>query len=174
MADWVTTYVSLKGIGSREDLYTVDEKGVKQLDFEKIIPSPKTEEELLSKYGEKYRDYKDAEGFSVNKVEHKLDKDGKEIRPWFNWYAWNTDFWGSKGNASDTVIDNEDYIYFDTPWSSPYPILEAISKMFPGETLECMCVYETNFEKSEFIVKDGYTSFTNELTCYPHCDGFDM
>jgi hypothetical protein len=47
-----------------------------------------------------------------------------------SWYCWANDKWGSKWNAYDQD-EGEDYIKFDTPWSTPEPILRKISAIFP-------------------------------------------
>jgi hypothetical protein len=52
-----------------------------------------------------------------------------------NWYDWCCDCWGTKWNACRTGIecDYGDYvdIRFDTAWSPPEPILEALREKFP-------------------------------------------
>ena len=57
-----------------------------------------------------------------------------------NWYDWSYEHWGTKWNAcdpkvehSDMVCDgtNEARITFDTAWSAPIPVFEALAKQYP-------------------------------------------
>lgn len=56
------------------------------------------------------------------------------------WYEWNIQNWGTKWNAYDTKFeDHEDgttTLQFDTAWSHPYPVLEALSVKFPHHQME--------------------------------------
>lgn len=47
-----------------------------------------------------------------------------------DWYGWRLDKWGTKWNASETFNDDT-YVEFDTAWSVPIGIYEALAKMFP-------------------------------------------
>jgi len=77
-------------------------------------------------------------------IEH-ID-DYKEVSGWvggkqsgeseFNWYKWNSGNWGTKWDACnvDFVTDTDDYIQirFDTAWSPPMPVFQAMVEKFPG------------------------------------------
>lgn len=69
-----------------------------------------------------------------------LDKDDKEhlfgyIAGYFNlkrygsinWYEWCNKNWGTKWNGYDCFV-GDDYIQFDTAWSTPKPLLLELSK----------------------------------------------
>lgn len=51
------------------------------------------------------------------------------------WYDWAIDHWGTKWNCSpeDSILDPDEpsLLRFDTAWSAPAPIVEALSKRFP-------------------------------------------
>ena len=50
------------------------------------------------------------------------------------WYQFCSDRWGTKWNAPEGILmDEEDsrIMNFDTAWSAPLPIIEAMSKRFP-------------------------------------------
>ena len=47
-----------------------------------------------------------------------------------DWYSWANERWGTKWNAYDQKDDGET-ISFDTAWSTPLPVLEALSMLFP-------------------------------------------
>ena len=110
------------------------------IDFNKIIPEPTSKEECSTKYGNNYID----EG---NKhLQHTDDK------PWFDWYSWHNEFWGTKWNACSPFTKDNDEISFETAWCEPEPILEALSKMKPDEKMEVIAEYE-----------DGWTHLTTWL-----------
>lgn len=46
------------------------------------------------------------------------------------WYDWSCAKWGTKWNAYDTFIsDNESQICFNTAWSCPLPVLDKLAEM---------------------------------------------
>ena len=59
---------------------------------------------------------------------------GSNVNP--NWYDWSIENWGTKWDADDVQIVDEDensikYI-FDTAWSPPEPICVALRTKFPA------------------------------------------
>ena len=47
-----------------------------------------------------------------------------------NWYDWSIANWGTKWGAYYSRLDEKDNaLYFDTAWSSPIPILDALAKL---------------------------------------------
>ena len=59
------------------------------IDFDKIIPEPKDESECPDKY----------------KVNKSSSIERLDDRPWFNWYKWHIDHWGTKwGGATEKVV----------------------------------------------------------------------
>lgn len=51
------------------------------------------------------------------------------------WYAWNVQNWGTKWNAYDSEV-TEGRIQFDTAWSHPYPVMEALALKHPDVSFE--------------------------------------
>ena len=51
------------------------------------------------------------------------------------WYTWNRENWGTKWNAYDIKLEN-DTIIFDTAWSTPLPVITALSKLFQNISFE--------------------------------------
>jgi hypothetical protein len=53
-----------------------------------------------------------------------------------SWYDWCCDHWGTKWNACEASIEAEYDGYvelrFDTAWSAPEPVLEALREKFPN------------------------------------------
>lgn len=62
---------------------------------------------------------------------------GTEDRTW-GWYHWNTNNWGTKWDACNPEIVEEDQnkvVYrFDTAWSQPTPVLEQATNDYPDLT----------------------------------------
>jgi len=135
MPNFVTNVVTLQGIGSDNRFYTIDED-TKHFDFNKIIPEPTTADECVAKYGTGYLDSVDEEGHSLKRLDHSDD------RPWFDWYNWHRDFWGTKWNAFGTGIIDDNTIQFQTAWGAPDPIFGALSRMFPDIELRVHSEYE--------------------------------
>ena len=48
------------------------------------------------------------------------------------WYGWSNRNWGTKWNACDTKILDNDSIMFDTAWSNPEPVMEELGEMYPN------------------------------------------
>ena len=80
------------------------------IDFNKIIPEQSFESDCPDEY-------------KVNKQSHvEILKD----KPWFNWYKWHIDHWGTKWGAYDCYTKiGKSYIQFvfSTAWASPKPII---------------------------------------------------
>lgn len=101
-----------------------------EFDFETIIPSPKRKEDCPPEY-------------FVTKDSHIQEE---EDRPWFDWYKWQCDKWGSKWNAYNNCVNDVDAsfpgtgddeqinfsICFDTAWSPAEPIMQEIIAMYPN------------------------------------------
>jgi hypothetical protein len=60
------------------------------------------------------------------------------------WRDWNVENWGTKWNAGDSFRKSDKSVYFDTAWAAPWPVLEALSKMFPQEEIIVRVAGETN------------------------------
>ena len=84
------------------------------IDFDKIIPEPRDESECPDEY-------------KVNKSSSiELLKD----KPWFNWYKWHIDHWGTKWGAYNgyTKIGKTCImLVFSTAWTPPMPIIYKLS-----------------------------------------------
>lgn len=56
------------------------------------------------------------------------------------WRGWSIENWGTKRNAYDTktgaLEDGTGTLRFDTAWSHPFPVIEALSIKFPNHALD--------------------------------------
>ena len=128
MPNWCSNEVQIDG--SKEDIAKfkeecfTDHKGESVLDFSKILPEPD--------YDKPKKD-----GTHNNGVQTELHS----VMP--DWWTWRNDNWGTKWNLAPThdgdltayitVEDREDIIQleFDTAWSPPSGIYEAIVDKYP-------------------------------------------
>lgn len=148
MPNWCENKLIIKG--KRETIkeflnkyFTKDENGELQLDFDKIIPEPRTIEECP----------KDCIRESNSSVMERKE------RPWFDWYEWHIKYWGTKWDACDTSISwnrdkTEICILFDTAWSPSVPVIDKLRELEPELKIKhyfyepgmCIAGYTTNNE----------------------------
>ena len=60
-------------------------------------------------------------------------------KPWFDWYEWHNDYWGTKWNAYDsyTIIKKSSVQFvFSTAWSAPAPIYSKLAEIFSDYEME--------------------------------------
>ena len=128
MPNWCSNEVQIDG--SKEDIAKfkeecfTDHKGESVLDFSKVMPEPD--------YDKPKKD-----GTHNNGVQTELSSTMPD------WWTWRNDNWGTKWNllpnhdgdltAYMTIEDSEDFIQleFDTAWSPPNGIYEAIVDKYP-------------------------------------------
>jgi hypothetical protein len=48
-----------------------------------------------------------------------------------DWYSWSIQNWGTKWNAYDQIEVGFGTIQFDTAWSTPFPVVQKLARMFP-------------------------------------------
>ena len=128
MPNWCSNEVQFDGSEEdiakfKEECFT-DRKGVAVLDFSKVLPEPD--------YDKPKKD-----GTHNDGVQTELHS----VMP--DWWNWRNENWGTKWNlvpdhdgdltAYITVEDGEDFIMleFDTAWSPPSGIYEAIVDKYP-------------------------------------------
>lgn len=144
MPNWCENKLVLKGNPSRLACFLkvhLDKSG--NLDFNTIIPEPKTLKEAKLHYPDCVipRGKFDSAHITVTR--------GK----WFDWYEFHCNHWGTKWNACDTSI-NESIsslnklasqnvsetileIYFNTAWSPCIPIINKLINMYPDLIQRC-------------------------------------
>jgi hypothetical protein len=85
-----------------------------------------------------------------NKLEHEAT----------SWYDWCIEKWGTKWNAYDFDITEDDIsdgiITFNTAWSMPYPVIEKLSENNPDTEIEVKYADEDiGHNQGHFIMKNG-------------------
>lgn len=103
-------------------------------------------------------------------VPHTSSMDGQEEPPLtqyidnylkyghFDWYGWANENWGTKWNAYSQSKADSGEISFDTAWSTPFPVMQKLSQMFPKVTLTVMYADEDlGSNCGKYILKNGET-----------------
>lgn len=143
----------LKDIITLLEKHTLMEEGwdSPHLEFESIIPSPKTPEECPAEY--LLTSKKDAEA-------HNLAWDESQPRYWFNWYKWQRENWGTKWDCyncsiptieslTDEDISNQDLevkadieMVVHTAWTPAIPVYQKLQEMYPDLEIEVFYIDE--------------------------------
>lgn len=126
MPNWVKTKVRLRN-GSAEEYRALEKKYATEgcLDFDKIIPQPKTIEECP----EEFLIRNEEEARKAN-LAYEGDK------KWLNWYQWNLAHWGTKWNAHNGQWYEDDEFEFEAAWSAALPVLVELSRQNPKLIIE--------------------------------------
>ena len=118
-------------------------------DFEKVIPSPKSQEECPEYFitSTKYK-FKNAK-YDMSKFMGDIaDEEPKG----FDWWNWSRIHWGTKWNSLENKIDSDSLIIgFDTAWNCPTPVFKEISIKRP------------DIWKDMFITSIGEYNYGNEM-----------
>ena len=129
MPNWVDN--DLRIYGSDKDLKKLKELVTSEdgdFDFKKIIPPPD------------HPDY-NSENIALGSASAESP---------FNWYNWNINNWGTKWNASKSVIGEVEsgllQIWFQTAWSPAILVISELSTLFPEVDIE-----HRYFEESDFF-----------------------
>ena len=119
------------------------------IDFDKIIPEPRFESECPDEY-------------KVNKESRvELLKD----RPWFDWYKWHINHWGTKWDAYDCYTKiGKSYIQFvfSTAWAAPMPIIYKLGIL--GYDIDVKYAdedYGVNCGKLKYTSEQGWTHWNS-------------
>jgi hypothetical protein len=127
MPNWVFNSVDIHGTKEQIDRfrkealeykssYVEDVEGEDKFSFHAFITLPDS----------KFMEYRETHGFVGGNQSGDTE---------FNWYNWNTKNWHTKWDACnvDYVSNNEENIHirFDTAWSPPMPVFEAMVDKFP-------------------------------------------
>ena len=76
------------------------------------------------------------------------------------WYHWNIENWGTKWNAYSTKIGASENgvteLRFESAWSHPYPVIEALSKKFPNVAIKVAYADEDlGYNLGKYSIKNG-------------------
>ena len=86
----------------------------------------------------------------------KLYKSNEQTYGHRTWYSWAIENWGTKWNAYSIDLLPPNVIRFDTAWSTPEPIIKALSKMFPDYKFEIEWADEdTGYNVGRAVFENG-------------------
>lgn len=92
---------------------------------------------------------------TANLEEAQRALDNEKLYGHRDWYSWSNANWGTKWNAYDTNENEDDGIYFQTAWSNPLPVMEALSRKYPD------VVFHVRFADEDFGHNVGEYSLQN-------------
>lgn len=74
-----------------------------------------------------------------------------------DWYGWQINNWGTKWNASSVYwSDDNDFVSFNTAWSTPFDLLVALSKKYPQATFEVEYADEDfGYNVGRYVLQNG-------------------
>jgi hypothetical protein len=146
--------------GSSTDFWMMalgnDEPGMPLRDFSHVLTYPwvqaagiKTREEFAA-YLQRSENWQQAKANAERQLTNK-DKYGH-----YNWHDWSRAKWGTKWGAYSFAIASDEPVRlefkFDTAWSTPEPVFDAIAEAFPALRFEIACYDEgANFAGYGFL-----------------------
>jgi len=73
-----------------------------------------------------------------------------------DWHSWNRENWGTKWNAYSQEAREDGAIKFETAWSTPYPVMEALSRKYPEAVIKVRYADEDfGHNVGEYELQDG-------------------
>ena len=129
----------------------------KIIDFSTVLPAPKDDDPI----------------YTASKTDY-----GNGMVGWsfdgFSPMDWSREHWGTKWNAYSQTIE-DDTLRFDTAWSHPTPVIEALSKKFPEDEITVQFADEDlGSNCGEYIIKNGEIIQETSLGDYRDPDTLDF
>lgn len=164
MPNYVTTKLEFDG----EDINEIKEfveSNDNIFDFSKIVPYPKywecpekylvKPEDIEAEKNEKFTNgmWLHSKKFGISVIENI---------PYLDWYNWQIDNWGTKWNSCEATWE-DNVVWFETAWSFPAPVIEALSKKFPKTKIYFKYSDEDAFGSNHDsgMAENGVVSFDN-------------
>lgn len=95
-----------------------------------------------------------------------------------DWYYWHINNWGTKWDASSTIIENETDSYlqicFNTAWSPPMEWFETIIPMFAELEFECYITEESEAYAVYLYAQNGEIELTEGHYTHYNEDGLEV
>ena len=112
--------------------------GEKLVDFNSVIPRPSDDDPIFT-----------ATLVNIGIVSG-YDNDG------FSPMDWSRQHWGTKWNAYNANRLSPESVKFDTAWSHPEPVIDALSDKFPKEIIQVVYADEDlGYNLGSYLIKDG-------------------
>jgi hypothetical protein len=136
MPNWITNIITINTDGDDsmiENILSQVKSEQSEFDFNKIVLQPNELEGTLAPTNIlSDEEYAKTPSRGITQA---MSDELKEKFGFDNWYDWRYQHWGTKWNA-DEVIINDNEITFNTAWNTPEPIFIKLSEMFPNVTFE--------------------------------------
>jgi hypothetical protein len=136
MPNWITNRITINTDGDDsmiEKILSQVKSEQSEFDFNKIVPMP---EELRNTTAPTNilsdEEYAKTPSRGITQA---MSDELKQKFGFDNWYDWAYQHWGTKWNA-DEVIINDNQIEFNTAWNCSEPIFIKLSEMFPNVNFE--------------------------------------
>ena len=81
---------------------------------------------------------------------------------YLTWYDWRLDKWGTKWNAYNHVYHGLGEMEFETAWSTPEPVMRALSVKFPNVEIT------VRFADEDIGTNCGEYSYKNGALVHTH------
>ena len=101
--------------------------------------------------------------FGVSRgITQEMHDDFVERFGFADWYGWQINNWGTKWNASNVYWSDDDFVSFNTAWSTPFDLFVALSKKYPQATFEIEYADEDfGYNVGEYVLQNGEEIDTN-------------
>lgn len=112
-------------------------------------------------WASKYKDAEDLindliESGRANMEEGQMALENISNYGYTDWKKWNTDNWGTKWNAYSQHAREDGAIKFETAWSTPYSLMEALSRKYPEAVIKVRYADEDfGHNCGEYELQDG-------------------
>jgi len=151
MPNWVSNNVTITASKKLLEKIKAEVKGEdSEFDFNRIAPMPKElentrspmvaiskkeykEQELRIIKGE-LKEHEKSFGVSRCLTQELIDEYNRKFGA-CDWYSWHLANWGTKWNACDVYV-NDNFISFNTAWSTPFDLMVKLSEKYPKATFE--------------------------------------
>lgn len=103
------------------------EKVPNPFDFDKVVPMTDDVKKSME----------DPSYYPPGYLENWKSDNPMFTRPMEYWYEWCCDNWGTKWNSYEPSVDEDGsdgkwIVWFDTAWSAPTPVIDALAMKYPG------------------------------------------
>ena len=149
MPNWTENNVKFvcKTKEGADQLKSLLESKKQSFDFNNIIPMPMELKETVSGSENSKPDWQKEQSKQL-KVKYGTD----------NWYDWSVENWGTKWNAVDSKVFQDNHILrysFDTAWDAPREIVETLRELqktiLKNVEIKWECVHEDGNEFEQLV-----------------------
>ena len=145
--DWFVSGINTYRDGSERPYF--------YFDFNNIVPEPETEEDCPDRCNTNIT--------PDDSIQKPKDK------PWFNWYEWRYEYWGTKWNGFECKIINDDAIKFETAWSPADGVMQELSRTYYKDRV-LLLFYNDEFDCNWYV--NEYRN--GDITSFSFSDVFDI